>query len=134
MTSISRGGSGSTRLRVFDSATLIVEVLDNDINGPLDAFVFDVIETRPGLPNPTLLDSTVFNNTLSNIGGFAMLASSVSATSEICMDLLGNSPVADYQLDATSGTIEVTTTSQAFLATGSNFSAPISDLCPIPAF
>lgn len=127
-------GSDGIKVRVFDGASLTMEVLNNDIEGPAEGFDFDVIETDVAALDSTTLNATVLNNTLSSIGHVAMNARNANSTSVTCMDLQGNSAVADYELDAVIGSFALTFASQTivFNPSGGSFSGTGS--CPVPAF
>lgn len=129
------GGSDGIKVRVFDGATLTMEVLNNNIEGPTEGFDFDVIETDIAPANVTVLNTTVLNNTLSSIGNVAMNARNADNTSVTCLDLQGNSAVADYELDAVVGSFALTMGSQDTVFNplwGFLRSRPVS--CPVPAF
>lgn len=127
-------GSDGIKARVFDGATLTMEALNNIIDGPTEGLDFDVIETTIAPTGPTTLNASVLNNTLSTIGFQAMNARNADATSSTCLDLQGNSAVADYVLDAVTGSFFLTAASQGivFDPAGGSFSDP--GTCPVPAF
>lgn len=128
------GGSDGVKLRVFDASTLTAELLNNSIEGPDEGFDFDVIETDGASLNPTTLNVTVLNNTLESIGAVAMKARNADTTSTTCMDLQSNSAVADYELNAVTGSFSLTSASQVivFNPAGGSFSDPGS--CSVPIF
>ncbi len=126
------GGSDGIRVRVLDRATLTMEARDNLIDGPLEGLDFDVIETDIAAGDATTLNISVLTNTLSGIGDVAMHARNANGTSVTCMDLQGNSTVADYVVDATLGTFQLTAASQTVVLAGGSVSDPGS--CPVPTF
>lgn len=130
------GGSDGIKVRVFDGASLTMEALNNDIEGPTEGLDFDVIETNIAPVNVTALNTTVLNNTLSSIGSVAMNARNADNTSVTCMDLQGNSAVADYELDAVVGSFALTAASQTivFNPAGGSVSDPVFGTCAVPTF
>ncbi|MDX2487767.1 MAG: hypothetical protein QNL03_09775, partial [Gammaproteobacteria bacterium] len=120
----------------FDGATLTMEALNNDIEGPIEGFDFDVIETDIAPASVTVLNTTVLSNTLMSIGSVAMNARNADNSSITCMDLQGNSAVADYELDAVIGSFALTAASQdiVFNPAGGSVSDPVFGTCAVPTF
>lgn len=125
-------GSDGIKIRIFDAATLTMEALNNVIDGPSEGFDFDVIETNAGAIDNTTLNASVLNNTLSTIAGQAMNARNADATSSICLDLQGNTAVADYVADVALGSFMLTAASQTIVFAGGS-SMGVGP-CPLPAF
>jgi hypothetical protein len=128
------GGSDGIKVRVFDRATLTMEALNNSIDGPVEGFDFDVIETNSAIMSPTTLNISVLNNTLNNIVSQAMNARNANFNSVTCMDLQGNDTVANYVLDAVIGSFSLTSASQTivFDPAAGRYSDP--GTCPAPIF
>lgn len=128
------GGNDGIKVRVFDRATLTMEALNNSIDGPVEGFDFDVIETNPAITDPTTLNISVLDNTLNNIGSQAMNARNANFYSVTCMDLQRNSTEKDYVLDAVIGSFSLTTDSQTTVFDPSNGSFSAAGTCPAPIF
>ena len=126
-------GSDGVKIRVFDAATLTMEAFNNSIDGPLEGFDFDVIETNAGAIDNTTLNASVLNNTLTTIADQAMNAGNANATSSICMDLQGNTTAPpDYVADVALGSFMLTAASQTIVfASGSSMGV---GPCPLPVF
>ncbi|MDX2485941.1 MAG: Ig-like domain-containing protein [Gammaproteobacteria bacterium] len=127
------GGNDGIKVRVFDGATLTMEALNNDIDGPFEGFDFDVIDATSAT---TTLNTTVLNNTLSSIVNVAMNARNANTTSQTCMDLQGNSvlALAPYELDAVFGSFALTAASQAIVFNPAGGSVSDPGTCAVPTF
>jgi hypothetical protein len=125
-------GSDGVKIRVFDAATVTMEALDNTIDGPVEGFDFDVIESNPPSMSNTTLNASVLNTALVNIGGQAMNARNASATSDICLDLQGNTEPNTFAMDVAAGSFELTAASQTVLFVGGSSGG--SGPCPVPVF
>ncbi len=127
------GGSDGVRARVFNLATLTLEALNNSIDGPSEGFDFDVFASG-SLISDSFLNASILDNALSNISSQAMNARNVTDAAEICMDLQGNSTVADYVIDAVVGNFLLTSASQTIVLDPGigSFSDTVS--CPVPTF
>jgi len=110
------GNAASTlsglRVRLFDGARLNMEARNNSLdqlNTGLRFAVRDLTGT-----NTTTLNTTVTDNVLQNIAfpNLAMRASNYHSSSETCLDLNGNSPVAAYNIEAFAGVFDLALGSQ----------------------
>ncbi len=126
-------GSDGIKVRVFDGATLTMEALNNAMDGPAEGFDFDVIETDLTATDDTTLNMSVLNNTLSTIDSQAMNARNANATSSTCLDLQGNSEVADYVVDAVVGSFALSANPQNFVLDPPEGSTVLG-VCPVPTF
>ncbi len=131
------GNSVSTltglRVRQFDGALFSMEVRNNTLDDFNTGFRFAVRDLT-GVNN-TRLNTTVTDNVLQNIANpeLAMQASNYHDTSQTCLDLRGNSQVADYVVEAFFGTFDLTLASQStVLAAGVINDTPTD--CQLPIF
>jgi len=111
------GNAASTlsglRVRLFDGARLNMEARNNSLDQFNTGFRFAVRDLT-GTNNTTTLNTTVTDNVLQNIAfpNLAMRASNYHSSSEACLDLNGNSAVADYNIEAFAGVFDLALGSQ----------------------
>lgn len=104
-------GNSGIKIQVYDGASLTVESLDNTIDGAVEGFNFDVLDTTAS--TVTALNATVQNNIFSGLGQAAMRSKNHHSTSETCLDLQNNNASERYIIDAVIGIFELTTSSQS---------------------
>ena len=126
-------GTDGIKLKVFDAATLIMEAKKNAIDGPVEGFDFEVIETGAGAADTTL-NASVLDSSLTNIGSESLNARNANATSVTCLDLQGNSLVADYVLDAVTGSFALTMASQTIVFGPPGGGVSGAGPCAVPTF
>lgn len=132
------GNAASTlsglRVRLFDGARVNMEARNNSLDQLNTGFRFAVRDLT-GTNSTTTLNTTVTDNALQNIAfpNLAMRASNYHSSSEACLDLNGNSPVADYNIEAFAGVFDLALGSQAVnVTTGFINNNPSG--CQLPAF
>ncbi len=131
------GNAASTlsglRVRLFDGAELNMEGRKNSLDQFNTGFRFAVRDLTGA--NTTTLNTTVTDNVLQNIAfpNLAMRASNYHSTSQTCLDLRGNSPIADYVVEAISGVFDLALGSQLISLTAGSINGSPSG-CPLPVF
>ena len=134
---ILNGNAASTlsalRVRLFDGAELNMASRDNSLDQFNTGFRFAVRDLTGA--NTTTLNTTVTDNVLQNIAfpNLAMRASNYHSTSQTCLDLRGNSPIADYVVEAISGVFDLALGSQSISLTAGSINGSPSG-CPLPVF
>ena len=134
---ILNGNAASTlsalRVRLFDGAELNMTARDNSLDQFNTGFRFAVRDLTAA--NATALNTTVTDNVLQNITtpNLAMRAGNYHGTSQTCLDLRGNSLVANYNIEAFSGVFDLALGSQPVILT-SGFINDTPSGCPQPVF